>query len=142
LAAKLLNSYFQFTLSSGEPEPSDVAVGLDGTVYWTCKTAGVILMRSPAGVISLVEGDLENPTGLDIDFFGRLYWTEIPTPGVSGANGGRNRVVRYSPSTDQTTVVNFGDPEPQDITVSPLGDQIFWTCKSAGVIVRAKKSAR
>lgn len=139
LAAKLLNSYFQFPLSSGEPEPSDVAVGLDGTVYWTCKTAGVVLMRNTLGQISLVEDGLESPTGLDIDLFGRLYWTEVPTPGVSGANGGRNRVVQYTPRTGALVVINSGDPEPRDVAVSLLGDKIFWTCTSAGVIVRAKR---
>ena len=138
VAIQFLRSYFSIPLNTGEPEPVDIAVGLDGTVYWTCRTAGVILMRSTSGEVSLVESGLDSPMGLDIDLYGRLYWTEVPTPGVSGANGGRNRVVRYTPSTDKTVVINSGDPEPYDVTVSPFGDEVFWTCRSAGVILRAR----
>jgi hypothetical protein len=138
VAIQFLKSYFILPLNMGEPEPVDIAVGLDGTVYWTCRTAGVILMRNNKGEVSVVESGLDKPMGLDIDLFGRLYWTEVPTPGVSGANGGRNRVVRYSPSTDETVVINAGDPEPYDVTVSPFGDEVYWTCRSAGVILRAR----
>jgi hypothetical protein len=138
VAIQFLRSYFSFPLNMGEPEPVDIAVGLDGTVYWTCRTAGVILMRNTSGEVSLVESGLDSPMGLDIDLYGRLYWTEVPTPGVSGANGGRNRVVRYTPGTDKTVVINSGDPEPYDVTVSPFGDEVFWTCRSAGVILRAR----
>ncbi len=138
VAIQFLRSYFSFPLNMGEPEPVDIAVGLDGTVYWTCRTAGVILMRSVSGEVSVVESGLESPMGLDIDLYGRLYWTEVPTPGVAGANGGRNRVVRYTPGTDETIVINSGDPEPYDVTVSPFGDEVFWTCRSAGVILRAR----
>lgn len=138
VAIQFRRSYFSFPLNKGEPEPVDIAVGLDGTVYWTCRTAGVILMRSVSGEVSVVESDLESPMGLDIDLYGRLYWTEVPTPGVSGANGGRNRVVRYTPRTDKTVVINSGDPEPYDVTVSPFGDEVYWTCRSAGVILRAR----
>ena len=138
VAIQFLRSFFAFPLNMGEPEPVDIAVGLDGTVYWTCRTAGVILKRSTSGEVSLVESGLDSPMGLDIDLYGRLYWTEVPTPGVSGANGGRNRVVRYTPSTDKTVVINSGDPEPYDVTVSPFGDEVFWTCRSAGVILRAR----
>ncbi len=138
VAIQFLRSYFSFPLNMGEPEPVDIAVGLDGTVYWTCRTAGVILMRNTSGEVSVVESGLDSPMGLDIDLYGRLYWTEVPTPGVSGANGGRNRVVRYTPSTDETVVINSGDPEPYDVTVSLFGDEVFWTCRSAGVILRAR----
>lgn len=138
IAIQFLRSYFVFPLNMGEPEPVDIAVGFDGTVYWTCRTAGVILKRSLSGEVSLVESGLDHPMGLDIDLFGRLYWTEVPTPGVTGANGGRNRVVRYSPQTEETVVINAGDPEPYDVTVSLLGNEIYWTCRSAGVILRAR----
>lgn len=141
VAIQLLRSFFSFPLNMGEPEPVDIAVGLDGTVYWTCRSAGVILMRSNSGEVSVVESGLDSPMGLDIDLYGRLYWTEVPTPGVSGANGGRNRVVRYTPSTDKTVVINSGDPEPYDVTVSPFGDEVYWTCRSAGVILRARSGA-
>lgn len=140
VAIQFPRSYFSFPLNRGEPEPVDVAVGLDGTVYWICQTAGVILMRSASGEISVVESGLDNPMGLDIDLYGRLYRTEVPTPGISGTNGGRNRVVRYTPSTDETVVINAGDPEPYDVTVSLFGDEVLWTCRSAGVILRARSN--
>jgi hypothetical protein len=138
VAIQVLKSFFRFPLNMGEPEPVDIAVGLDGTVYWTCRTAGVILMRNTSGEVAVVESGIESPMGLDIDLYGRLYWTEVPTPGVSGADGGRNRVVRYTPSTEETVVINSGDPEPYDVTVSPFGDEVYWTCRSAGVILRAR----
>ena len=138
---KLFKSFFPITLHSGEPEPVDIAVSIDGTLYWTCRTAGVILMRSTVGEISVVESGLQRPTGLDIDLYGRLYWTEIPTPGVAGSNGGKNRVVRYSPSSKKMDVVHLGDPEPYDISVTPFGDEIYWTCRTAGVILRARAAA-
>ncbi|HEV8231411.1 MAG TPA: hypothetical protein VGQ75_03625, partial [Thermoanaerobaculia bacterium] len=31
------------TLTMGEPEPTHLALAPDGTLYWTCKSAGVIL---------------------------------------------------------------------------------------------------
>lgn len=136
---KFFGTQFTFPISTGEPEPSDVAVGLDGTVYWTCKTAGVILRRGVDGSISPVLENLESPIGLDIDWFGRLYFTEVPTPGVSGDNGGRNRVVRYNPRTEQMLVISEGEPEPQDVTVSVTGRTIYWTCRTAGVIIRASR---
>ena len=138
---KLFNTFIPVTLHNGEPEPVDIAVSIDGTLYWTCRTAGVILMRSASGDISVVESGLQRPTGLDIDLFGRLYWTEIPTPGVAGPNGGKNRVVRYSPSSKKLDVIKMGDPEPYDISVTPFGDEIYWTCRTAGVILRARASS-
>lgn len=34
-----------FTLTTGEPEPTNLALGRRGSLYWTCKSAGVILMQ-------------------------------------------------------------------------------------------------
>ncbi|MEQ1854076.1 MAG: hypothetical protein ABMA01_21090, partial [Chthoniobacteraceae bacterium] len=31
------------TLHVGEPEPTNIALDRDGSLYWTCKSAGVIL---------------------------------------------------------------------------------------------------
>ena len=129
---------FTFALNEGDPEPSDVAIGLDGTVYWTCKTAGVILMRTPDGEVSFFQTGLESPVGLDVDIFGNVYWTEVPTPGIFGTDGGRNKVVRYNNRTGKTEVIREGDPEPIDVTVDLFGRNLYWTCKTAGVIIRAK----
>jgi sugar lactone lactonase YvrE len=126
-------------LTMGEPEPTDTAVGRDGYAYWTCKSAGVILCRNTAGEVRLLLKDLEKPVGIDIDHRGRrLYFTEVPTPGVNGAMGGRNKVSVYDLCTGELEVVDIGDPDPTDVTVA-LNGSIFWTCSSAGVIVQARR---
>ncbi|WP_414662230.1 NHL repeat-containing protein [Horticoccus sp. 23ND18S-11] len=126
-------------LSKGEPEPTDIAASNDGVLYWTCKTAGVILTRNKCGDTTLFLGGLASPTGIALDEPRRLlYWTEVPTPGVAGAQGGRNKVWEYDLRTKQKTLVNSGDPEPTDIAVAANG-RIYWTCSSAGVIVEARR---
>jgi sugar lactone lactonase YvrE len=126
-------------LTTGEPEPTDIAVASNGDTYWTCKSAGVILRRSAAGVVGLFRSGLASPNGIAIDHKGeKLYYTEVPTPGVSGAAGGANRVTEIDLSTGASTLVDFGDPEPSDIAVARNGN-LYWTCSSAGVIVEAKR---
>ncbi len=125
------------TLTLGEPEPTDIVVSKDGDAYWTCKSAGVILERSSDGVVSLLLRDLEKPTGIALDNSGRnLYFTQVPTPGVSGMMDGLNRVSRLNLETGGLSTVDFGDPEPTDIAVGANGN-LYWTCTSAGVIVEA-----
>jgi DNA-binding beta-propeller fold protein YncE len=125
-------------LTVGEPEPTDIAVTADGDAYWTCKSANVILCRRAAdGMVRLLLKDLDAPVGIALDHQGRrLYFTEVPTPGVSGAMGGRNKVSELDLWTMTLSVVDFGDPEPRDVTVAANG-HLFWTCSSAGVIVEA-----
>lgn len=126
-------------LTVGEPEPTDIAVAASGAAYWTCKTAGVILRRTPDGKVSVVLDELDHPTGIALDEKrGRLYFTEVPTPGLSGGEGGFNRVSVLDLHTDELETVNEGDPEPVDITTAPNGS-VFWTCASAGVVVQARK---
>ena len=129
------------TLHMGEPEPSDIVVAKNGDLYWTCKSAGVILEQSAEdGMTRVLLKDLDKPTGIAIDRKGRnLYFTEVPTPGVSGRNGGRNKVWELDLKTGVRTVVNAGDPEPTDIAVAKNGN-LYWTCTSAGVIVEASRS--
>jgi hypothetical protein len=125
------------TLTMGEPEPYDIAVGRDGTAYWTCKSAGVILKRTAGGTVSLVLGGLNEPTGISLDEVrGDLWFTEVPTPGVPGTQGGMNTVNKITLSTGTRSVVHHGDPEPTDIAVAANG-RVYWTCTSAGVIVEA-----
>lgn len=125
-------------LTLGEPEPTDIAVAADGTAYWTCKSAGVILRKSPAGVVSLLLSNLDHPVGIALDHRGKnLFWTEVPTPGMSGNQGGRNSVQALDLVSMQRSTVDVGDPEPTDITVTRNGN-LYWTCSSAGVIVEAE----
>jgi sugar lactone lactonase YvrE len=126
-------------LTMGEPEPTDIAVSRDGNAYWTCKSANVILCRSAAGEVRPLLRDLDKPVGIALDHRGRrLFFTEVPTPGVPGTMGGRNKVSVYDLRTGELEVVDFGDPEPTDVTVA-LNGSIFWTCSSAGVIVQARR---
>lgn len=127
------------TIHIGEPEPVDVAVAPNGDLYWNCRTAGVILVRNAQdGMTKVLLAGLKKPTGLAIDRRGQnLYFTEVPTPGVSGANGGTNRIVRYELAKGQQTTIHMGDPEPTDVAVASDGT-VYWTCSSAGVIVEAR----
>ena len=65
-----------------------------------------------------------------------LYFTEVPTPGIKGTAGGKNKVSVLNLNSMKVTLINQGDPEPQDIAVDNRG-QVYWTCRTAGVIVRA-----
>lgn len=126
------------TLNMGEPEPVDVAATPNGDLWWTCRTAGVILRRTAAtGVVAPALRGLARPTGIAADGLGNLYFTEVPTPGVPGARGGQNRVWKYAPARRDLTLISMGEPEPTDITVSADGTSVWWTCTSAGVILHA-----
>ena len=125
-------------LHMGEPEPSDIVVARNGDLYWTCKSAGVILERSARdGLTRVLLNELDKPVGIAIDARGKtLFFTEVPTPGVGGRDGGRNKVWELDLKTGVKTLVDAGDPEPTDITVARNGT-LYWTCSSAGVIVEA-----
>ncbi|MEM7203080.1 MAG: hypothetical protein AAF628_22660 [Planctomycetota bacterium] len=128
------------TVVAGEPEPVDVVVDANENLYWTCQTVGVILKREAStGNVSMVLNGLEQPVGLAMDDAGNLYFSEIPTPGVFGTAGGRNKVWKYDPSTGGLTLINCGDPEPRDVAVTADGSSVYWTCSTAGVIVRANR---
>ncbi len=124
-------------LTVGEPEPTDIAISKNNTLYWTCKSAGVILKRTNSGQVSVLLSGLNSPTGIALDRAGSLYFTEVPTPGVPGSQGGQNKVWKYDLGSGAMTAINEGDPEPTDIAVSDDGLHVYWTCTSAGVIVRA-----
>ena len=126
---------FDFPIDVGDPEPTDVTVDRDGVVYWTCASAGVIV-KFVGGVESVVLRGLSRPTGLATDLRGNLYFTELPTPGVKGADGGRNKVSRLDLRTGVATVIHAGDPDPVDVTALTDGS-VYWTCRTAGVILEA-----
>lgn len=128
-------------LDQGDPQPTDVAVDLFGNIYWTCTSAGVIV-RLSGGEVEVIARDLKRPYGLASDLLGNLYFTEVPTPGVSGADGGENRVSKLNVGTGEITLIDLGDPDPIDVTVEPFGTTVYWTCRSAGVIVEAKLQRR
>ena len=127
------------TLHMGEPEPVEITVARNGDLYWACRSAGVILWRNAQdGIVRKLLTGLKMPTGITIDRKGRhLYFTEVPTPGVSGANGGTNAVSRYNLRTGRVSLIRMGDPQPNAIAVSDDG-VVYWTCTSAGVILKAR----
>lgn len=127
------------TLTLGEPEPTDIVVSRNGTAYWTCKSAGVILTKPRDGEKRLLLGDLHEPVGIAMDGAGDLYFTEVPTPGVPGPNGGMNRVWKLDPRSGDRVLIDEGDPEPTDVAVTRDGRTVYWTCSSAGVIVAATR---
>ncbi len=138
-------------LHRGEPEPLNLALTWDRSLYWTCRTAGVILkldLDDPNGQPTPYLTGLKNPTGIasfcPIWAPTTLVFTEVATPGQPNP---ANRVMRISPartdfSYDQAQIPAFaflasenddGDPYPADVAIGSEG--IYWTCKSAGVIV-------
>ena len=127
------------TLHMGEPEPVEITVARNGDLYWACRSAGVILWRSAAdGIVRMLLTGLNKPTGITIDHKGQnLYFTEVPTPGVSGASGGSNKVLKYNLRTGRTSLVHFGDPQPNAVAVAE-DDTVYWTCTSAGIILVAQ----
>ncbi len=128
-------------LHTGEPEPTDIVVSRHGELYWTCKSAGVILEQI-GGVTRVLVSGLNKPSGIALSKNGRkLYFTEVPTPGVPGSAGGQNSVKVLNLRTKGIKVINAGDPEPTDVTVARNGD-VYWTCTSAGVIIEAKLQRR
>ncbi len=139
----LVSGLGKFVLSNGEPEPVDVVVSRRGDVYWTCKSAGVILERSiETGAVTPLLTGLASPSGIALDHKGEtLVWTEVPTPGIPGSQGGKNRVRAVNLRTGAVRSINEGDPEPTDVAVARNGN-IYWTCTSAGVIVEAKRIGR
>ena len=120
-------------ITTGEPEPTNLAVASDGDVYWTCKSAGVILRLMEEGGVSLFASNLNRPSGLSVFRRNTVVYTEVPTPGVPGSKGGTNNVSVIHGG--QKFVISKGEPEPVDVVVSRSGD-LYWTCKTAGVILR------
>ena len=116
-------------LHQGEPEPTNIAVSRDDEIYWTCKSAGVILKMTEDGDTVPVLLGLHAPSGISIGRRGTVYFTEVPTPGTVG---GDNAVLSFDGTTK--TVVSSGEPEPTDVVVSRNGS-LYWTCKTAGVIL-------
>jgi hypothetical protein len=123
----------KFNIATGEPEPTNLALDKRNRLYWTCKSAGVILMTDYRhGIIPVLTG-LDHPSGIAVDRWNDVYYTTLPTPGVPGSMGGSNTVSVFDGSS--TTVLVAGNPAPTDISVDRRGNA-YWTCQSAGVILK------
>lgn len=85
--------------------------------------------RTPASgqdyELSVIARGLERPTGIAVHRKGNVYFTQLPTPGVNGDNGGRNRVSVYD--GNNIFDLSSGEPEPTDVAVDDDGTA-YWTC--------------
>jgi DNA-binding beta-propeller fold protein YncE len=129
-------------LNALDPAPWNIAIAKNGDAYFTCRSAGIIIHQDgTTQKQSPMLTGLQQPTGIALDPAGEnLYYTEVPTPGVSGANGGTNAITKYNLASGTGTLVHSGDPYPNSLAVAPNGN-VYWTCTSAGVIIEAKPKA-
>lgn len=122
-------------IHQGEPEPVNIAIDSSGILYWTCKSAGVILEQAarPHGseAVPLLAG-LAQPSGIAVDCDGNVYFTQVPEPGVAGGANNVSVVSVYDATSVE--VLSDGEPEPADIAASADG-VLYWTCQTAGVIL-------
>jgi hypothetical protein len=70
-----------------------------------------------------------------MDRCGNFYFTQVPTPGVNGMNGGSNSVV-FAIGTN-TTILHMGEPEPADIVVSNLRNRLIFRAADEADAVQA-----
>ena len=122
-----------FNIATGEPEPTNLALDKRGRLYWTCKSAGVILMTDYRHGINKLLTGLDHPSGIAVDRWNNVYYTTLPTPGLPGSMGGSNTVEVFDGNS--STVLLAGNPAPTDIAVDWRGDT-YWTCQTAGVILK------
>ena len=108
----------------------------------SCTSAGVIVHQDAATQTqTLIITGLQLPSGIALDPAGEnLFYTEVPTPGVAGPDGGKNTISKYNLQSGTISLVHSGDPYPNSITVAANG-RVYWTCTSAGVIIEAKAKA-
>jgi DNA-binding beta-propeller fold protein YncE len=95
---------------------------------------GSALLVSAANYhISVVASGLHWPRGivaLDDDI---VFFSQVPTPGVPGSRGGSNTVDALDIPSGERLTIATGEPEPTFLALNKQ-HQLFWTCKSAGVI--------
>ncbi len=127
-------------ISQGEPYPINIALDRRGNVYWTCRTAGVILKYSryggtkapfyPVGFdpdVTLLEDRLMKPSGISVDRYGDVLFTEVPDLGDEGLS------MVSATDGSNVSIVSDGEPAPTDVVISYNGS-VYWTCKEVGVI--------
>lgn len=129
-------------LRSAEAEPMSVAVSRGGEVYWTASAGGEIMRLAANGATTSMFSELERPVGIAVDPEGTLVaYTEVPTPGVDGAAGGRNAVTLVDLRTNQRTVIDRGDPEPVAVAVGRDGT-VVWASATRGRVMMARPRRR
>ena len=125
------------TPDSGGPAKTALAAASTGDLYWTSNQDGVIYHRAKNGAGNVVVSGLNHPQAIALDpSEDILYFTEVPTPGVSGEAGGLNTVNALDLATLKRTVIHQGDPQPAGIAVAANGN-IYWTSASRGLVMTA-----
>ena len=81
----------------------------------------------------VLETGLSSPTGIAVTPGGDLYFTEVPTPGTGGTTS-QNTVRVRDGQTGTISMIAMNEPEPVNLAI--LGNDVYWTCRTAGVIVR------
>src|SRR5688572_15592757 len=105
-------------------------------LYGTGVLALLLLTATAPGLADefsfrVIASGLAAPTGIVIEGSEVIYFTQVPTPGVPGANS----VARFDLEDQQTTIISMGEPEPRNLALDRQGN-VYWTCTSAGVILR------
>ena len=122
-------------LRSGEPAPADVAVSASGDLYWTGSAAGVIMRLGADGTTQVVASGLNAPTGLGLSADGStLYFTEVPTPGLTAAQGGHNLVRAVDLASGHVRTVAQGGADPFDVAATSDG-RVYWTSSASSTLV-------
>lgn len=125
------------TPDTGGPAKTALAAASTGDLYWTSNQDGVIYHRAKNGSGNVVVSGLNHPQAIALDpLEDILYFTEIPTPGVSGEAGGHNTINALDLATLKRTVIHQGDPQPAGIAVAANGN-IYWTSTSRGLVMTA-----
>src|SRR5688572_9457761 len=83
--------------------------------------------------LRVVASGLQRPLGIAIAGSETIYFTQVPQPGIGG---GANGVFALDLESGAITALHQGEPEPTNIALD-TDDNVYWTCKSAGVILRA-----
>ncbi len=122
-------------LRSGEPAPADVAVSASGALFWTGTAAGVIMRLGTDGTTQVVASGLNAPMGLGLSADGStLYFTEVPTPGLTAAQGGHNLVRAVDLASGQVRTVAQGGADPFDVAAT-AGGRVYWTSSASSTLV-------
>jgi len=128
-------------LYADRPIPTAIAVGSTGDVYWTSRSEDLIYHLRPDGSGEVLIEGLDNPKAISLDeAAGRLYFTEVPTPGRGAERGGRNTVNALDLGSRARTVLHKGDSEPAGVAVAGDGS-VYWTSARQGIVFRVTPGA-